>query len=220
MTIQTATLAPLATKKPSARTRLLDLAEQAILRKGFSATSIDELVAGAGITKSGFFYHFKDKSELALALLERHVEQSEAVLDEVFARGRELHDDPLHSFLIAMKLLAEVFDDLPANFPGCIVGSVCYQDQSFNREVRERNAEAVKLWCDRFRGHLEEIAAVHPPRVEIDIEALAAMSAAIVEGCIVVYKVLDDHTVMAKQILLYRSFVQAVFAPSRHVARG
>jgi TetR/AcrR family transcriptional regulator, transcriptional repressor for nem operon len=27
------------------------------------------LIAGAGITKSGFFYHFKDKGELAKALL-------------------------------------------------------------------------------------------------------------------------------------------------------
>jgi len=212
MTIQPTTLPPApVAKKPSARTRLMDLAEQAIIRKGFAATSIEELVVGAGITKSGFFYHFKDKSELARALLERHLDQAEEMLDDVFARGRQLHDDPLHSFLIAMKLLAEVFDDLPANFPGCIVGSICYQDQSFNRQIRELNAEGLRLWCDRFRKHLEEIASVHPPRVAIDMEALAAMSAAIVEGGIVVYKVLDDHKMMAKQVLLYRSFVQSVF---------
>jgi AcrR family transcriptional regulator len=47
------------------RERLLGLAEAAVLEKGFAATSIEELIAGAGITKSGFFYHFKDKSELA-----------------------------------------------------------------------------------------------------------------------------------------------------------
>ena len=36
-----------------------------MLAKGFAATSIEELIAAAGITKSGFFYHFKDKGELA-----------------------------------------------------------------------------------------------------------------------------------------------------------
>ena len=53
-------------RKSDARERLLQLAEQAVLEKGFSATSIEELIAGAGITKSGFFYHFKDKTELAV----------------------------------------------------------------------------------------------------------------------------------------------------------
>jgi AcrR family transcriptional regulator len=42
--------------------------EAAVLEKGFAATSIEELIAAVGITKSGFFYHFKDKNELAKAL--------------------------------------------------------------------------------------------------------------------------------------------------------
>ena len=88
------------TMKPSARERLLELAEVSVIQKGFAGTSIDELVAGAGITKSGFFYHFRDKSELALALLQRHFERDNEILDGLFNRARELHDDPLHAFLI------------------------------------------------------------------------------------------------------------------------
>ena len=53
------------------RERILDAAESAVLDKGFAATSIEELIAAVGITKSGFFYHFKDKGELAKALLVR-----------------------------------------------------------------------------------------------------------------------------------------------------
>ena len=47
-----------ARKGTDTRERILDLAQAAVLDKGFAATSIDELIAGAGITKSGFFYHF------------------------------------------------------------------------------------------------------------------------------------------------------------------
>ena len=46
-----------------------------MLEKGFAATSIDELIAAVGITKSGFFYHFKDKSELAKALMLRYIDE-------------------------------------------------------------------------------------------------------------------------------------------------
>ena len=45
------------------RQKLLDLAYDSLIRKGFAATSIEELVEAAGITKSGFFYHFKDKRD-------------------------------------------------------------------------------------------------------------------------------------------------------------
>ena len=58
-------------KRGDVRERVLALAESAILEKGFGATSIEELIAAAGITKSGFFYHFKDKTELARILLAR-----------------------------------------------------------------------------------------------------------------------------------------------------
>ena len=47
-------------KKTDTRERILELAEAAVLAKGFASTSIEELIAAAGISKSGFFYHFKD----------------------------------------------------------------------------------------------------------------------------------------------------------------
>ena len=200
------------TMKPSARERLLELAEVSVIQKGFAGTSIDELVAGAGITKSGFFYHFRDKSELALALLQRHFERENEILDGLFNRARELHDDPLHAFLIGLKLLAEVLTDLPENHPGCLAASICYQDQLFNREVRELNARGTLTWRTRFGGYLEEIARVHPPRIEVDLQALADMVSALLEGGIVLNKLLKEPKLLATQIMLYRSFIQQVFA--------
>ena len=96
-------------KGSDTRTRILELAEAAVLEKGFAATSIDELIAGVGITKSGFFYHFKDKHDLARQLVERHAAESEAFLEQMAARARELSDDPLHSFLIFLISTAVLF---------------------------------------------------------------------------------------------------------------
>jgi TetR/AcrR family transcriptional repressor of nem operon len=198
--------------KPSARARLMDLAEVSIIQKGFAGTSIDELVAGAGITKSGFFYHFRDKSELARALLERHLTRDDEILGGIFGRARELHDDPLHVYLIGLKMFAELLADLPATYPGCLVAAICYQDQMFSREVRELNTRAMLAWRQRFREHLEEIAEVHPPRMKVDLDALADMLSAVVEGGIVVSKALKEPKVLAEQVLLYRDLVRMVFA--------
>jgi len=130
-------MADLASRRVSdTRERILELAEASVLDKGFAATSIEELIAGAGITKSGFFYHFRDKRELARALMLRYIAHNDAVLDDIFLRADELNEDPLHGFLVALKLFAEMMADLPATHPGCLVASFCYQDRLFDREVQ------------------------------------------------------------------------------------
>jgi len=198
--------------KPSARERLMDLAKVSIIQKGFAGTSIDELVAGAGITKSGFFYHFRDKRELAIALVERHFEQDDEILDGIFGRARELDDDPLRAFLIGVKLLAEFLDNLPANYPGCLVASICYQEQLFNREVRELTREGMLNWRIRFAGYLKEIAERYPPKIDLELDELADMLTTLVEGGLILGKIQSEPKLLPRQLLLYRSFVKAVFA--------
>ncbi|MGL4296860.1 MAG: TetR/AcrR family transcriptional regulator [Aestuariivirga sp.] len=198
-------------RRPDTRERILGAAQDAVLEKGFGATSIDELIAAVGITKSGFFYHFRDKSDLAKALLERYVDDENRILDELFSRAEELHDDPLHQFLIALKLLAELMEDLPNGHPGCMIASVCYQEQLFNRDVVELNATAVRGWRRRFRQKLDTIAEEYPPQIQVDLDALADMASGLVDGGIILSKVLRDRRLLPKQVLLYREFIRAIF---------
>ena len=194
------------------RERILEIAEGAVLAKGFAATSIDELIAAVGITKSGFFYHFKDKGELAKAMLLRYLERDKALLDNLFSRADELNEDPLHGFLVGMKLFAEMMSNLPEVHPGCLAASFCYQDQLFNRKIRRLNAEGMLAWRIRFRERLDLIAKRW--RHEVDLDALADMIATLVEGGLILGRALNDITILPRQVLLYRDFVRSVFAPA------
>jgi len=196
------------------RERILEIAEAAVLAKGFAATSIDELIAAVGITKSGFFYHFKDKGELARAMLLRYLDRDKALLDNLFSRADELNEDPLHGFLVGMKLFAEMMANLPEVHPGCLAASFCYQDQLFNREIRRLNAEGMLAWRIRFRERLDLIAKRYPPRHAVDLDALADMIATLVEGGLILGRALNDITILPRQVLLYRDFVRSVFAPA------
>lgn len=202
-------------RRTDTRERLLEIAEAAVLQKGFAATSIEELIAAAGITKSGFFYHFKDKNDLAKALILRYLEQDKAILDEIFRRADELHEDPLHGFLIGLKLFAEMMADLKAAHPGCLAASYCYQEQLFSEEVRRLNREGVLSWRKRFRERFAAIAARYPPTVEVDLDALADMISTLVDGSITMSKLLREPDILPKQILAYREFVRLVFLPGR-----
>jgi TetR/AcrR family transcriptional repressor of nem operon len=200
--------------------RILDVAEAAVLEKGFAATSIEELIAAVGITKSGFFYHFKDKNELAKALLVRYVKREDALFDDLFRRADELNDDPLHGFLVGLKMMSELMADLPNGHPGCLVASFCYQDRLFDKEVRELNTKAVLNWRRRFRERLALIAARYSPKSLVDLNDLADMLSVIADGGIILSRVVNDKQALSRQIMLYRDFVRTVFLGTDSNHRG
>lgn len=198
-------------KGEATRERVLDLAEAAVLQKGFGATTLEELIAAAGITKSGFFYHFRDKNDLAQALLRRYIDRHNGILDDMFRRSSELTDDPLHGFLIGLKFFADMLADLPNTHPGCIVASFCYQDQQFSRDIRDLNAEGVRAWRSRVHDRLRDIIKLYPPRPGVDVDALADMATTIVEGGIILSRSLGDKEMLARQVMAYRNYVKLAF---------
>jgi AcrR family transcriptional regulator len=205
-------------KPVSARERILEIAEAAILEKGFTATSIEEIIAAAGITKSGFFYHFPDKAALAKALLVRYFDTERKILDDIFGRGQELADDPLQAFLIGLKLFAEAMYDLPNAHPGCLVATYCYQERMFDREIRDMMREGVLTWRERFLSLLRDIEAVYPARDQVNREALADMVNAVVEGGIVMSKALRDPKSLGDQVMLFRSYIKLLYSPASAAA--
>ena len=71
----------------SQHTRLLEAVGRAVAEKGYAATTIDDIVRGAGVSKKTFYEHFRDKEDCFLAAYE-------AAADELFARVREAQSDP------------------------------------------------------------------------------------------------------------------------------
>ena len=198
-------------KGSETRDQILDTAEAAVLEKGFGATSIEELIMAVGITKSGFFYHFKDKSALAKAMLQRYLDRDDHFFDDIFNRSDELSEDPLHGFLIGLKMLSEAFGDVPKTHPGCLVASICYQEQLFNQEIRDLNRDGVLKWRRRFRLHLDKIESQYVPKIDVNLDSMADMLSSLVEGGITLSKTMNDKDVLPKQIMLFRDFVRLVF---------
>jgi TetR/AcrR family transcriptional regulator, transcriptional repressor for nem operon len=56
-------------KAATTRLGILQKAFDLIYQRGFQATSIDDILATTQVTKGAFFYHFKNKEEMGLALI-------------------------------------------------------------------------------------------------------------------------------------------------------
>jgi len=199
------------TKGERTREHVLDIAEDLILQRGYSGTSIDEIISKSGLTKGGFFYHFDGKADLARHLMLRYLDRDITFFVELSERARSLVEEPLQQFLLFLKLLAEAMADLPDTHPGCLIASFTYEAHQFDEQVRGLNAEGLLSWRKLFLAHLEVIAEKYPPRTEQPLEDLADMLSAILEGGIIMSKVLEDGQALPSQLLQYRNYIRLVF---------
>ena len=198
-------------KGAETRLRILDTAQQIVLEKGFSGTSIDEIIDAAGITKGGFFYHFRGKADLARALMQRYLEQDEAFFTAVIERAEELVEDPLQRALLFMKLFAEAMGDLPGVHPGCLVASFTYESQQFDPEVREMAAAGVQRWRDIFRQRFVPVVEKYSMVRKVELDELADTLTSLMEGGIILSRVMNDPQILVQQLLQFRNYLRLLF---------
>jgi AcrR family transcriptional regulator len=65
------------------RQRLLDAAQAIFMKKGFVATSVEDIAQAAGYTRGAFYSNFRSKPELFLELLRRDHETMQAGLQDI-----------------------------------------------------------------------------------------------------------------------------------------
>jgi TetR/AcrR family transcriptional regulator, transcriptional repressor for nem operon len=196
---------------PSTRERILETAHDLILRQGYAATSLDQILERTGVTKGAFFYHFKSKDELARALFERYLAVEDDVLQLTLRRAEKLTADPLQQVLVTLGLFEEIFDALQEPHPGCLIASYLYQNELMTPDATAKSRDAFAIWRNELAQKLRAAAKTHPPRIEPDYDALGDMLNVIVEGAMVTSKLFDDPKIMVRQIQQLRAFIELIF---------
>ena len=195
------------------RERILDSAEALILDHGFGATSVEAVVTRAGITKGAFFHHFPSKSELARALIERFAQADREFFAAQLERARRLASDPLQQVLLLIGLYEEAFESMAEPTPGCLFASYIYENKLFDEATLAVLRESTLQWRHEMRALLDAVARVHPPRLAVDMDALADLFYSITEGAYVMMKTLGDRTLLPRQARHLRHYLELLFRP-------
>jgi len=193
------------------RTNIMNAAEALVLNRGFAATSVDSVIAAAGITKGTFFYHFKAKTDLAVALLQRYADADAGHLDADLARAEELSRDPLQQIVILVGLFKEELSGLSEPYPGCLYASYCYESGLFEENTLGLISGAMANWRARLRPKFEAAMAAHPPRFAVTADGLADMLLGLFEGAFILSRTLKDPELVAQQLGHYRNYIEMLF---------
>jgi len=70
------------------RTEFLDAARKVFAKRGFSDASVTEVVDQAGASVGSLYHHFGSKTDLFIALWERHHKEQQAIAAEAVAKAR------------------------------------------------------------------------------------------------------------------------------------
>lgn len=129
-------------KSEATRLNILQKAFELIYVKGYQTTSIDEIIATTQVTKGAFFYHFKNKDEMGLAIIN---ELLKPVLNSNFIDPLTKDKNPLaaiynmmHHLLIENKFLKPEY--------GCPAANFTQEMGSWNTDFNTVLNELSKQW--------------------------------------------------------------------------
>lgn len=202
------------------RERILDTAQTLVLEKGFSATSLDDIIRATGLTKGAFFHHFRSKGDLARQLVERFAAGDFELMEELRRRAEALAEDPYQALVLFIKLFEEWFDSLPEPFAGCLFAVYVYESQAFEAEVNEIVSRSFRRWEGYYEEMFAAVLAARRPRAEVSAGDLAQMMVSVLEGAFILARAYGEPGLIPRQSRMFRDYLRLLFedVPARSAA--
>src|ERR1700744_3907505 len=125
-------------RRPSARDRLLDAADELFYEEGIHIVGIDRVIEKAGVAKASLYSTFGSKDELVRAYLNRKYEQRRTRITEWLTR----YDDPRDRLLGVFDALGDSIAQ--PGYHGCAFANATAE--SSRGSVAEQGTQAYPGW--------------------------------------------------------------------------
>jgi len=175
----------------SRRNAILDAAARVINERGYSHTSVEDLIAATGLSgKSHFYHYFPSKEALGLAVIdrqfERFTERGLAILSEPMIEPI----DRLSLFIDTLVALQRERDGGSGSPFGNLAGELADAHEGFRRRLDD----VFDRWTEQLDALLREVGP--QLREGVDTVRLARFIIASLEGGMLMTRVARDVAVM------------------------
>ena len=180
----------LTSRGAATRNRIVLAAAELMHVQGVAATTIDEVLAASVTSKSQFYQHFKDKSELVYEVIDLRA-------DEILSWQR-IRLEKVDSFrgLVQWRTAMVQRCTLRRGLWGCELGSLAAELSDTDDKARESLAEHFAEWRGLIAAALERMRDSGRLRPDVDAPALATGLLAAVEGGYLLSQTAHDPRLM------------------------
>ena len=169
----------------------LERAMDVFWSKGYEATSLDDLCAVTGLSRSSFYATFGSKRSLLLRSVDRYVEQRNPKLAAILAQPLPVRD--------AFAALAQQFIDQIVSGPGrrgCFLGNCAAELPRSDRAALARVRQGLESTEATFRDALTRAQSRGDLAADADLSALARFLMSGFQGLRLVGKVNPDRATL------------------------
>lgn len=178
---QTARSRPLTAKGAATRSRIVEAAANLFYERGVDRTSLDDVMAVSGVSKSQLYHYFADKDALVLAVIS-------AQTGHVLA-AQQPHLGALDS-LGALQAWRDMIvqRSIDVGLMGCPLGSLAGELANEFPSAREQLAAAFAAWLEQIEKGLSAMRDRGELAPSVDPHELALAVLAAVQGGLLVSK--------------------------------
>jgi AcrR family transcriptional regulator len=180
-------------RREETRQKLLESAFSVFATHGYERATVDEIVREAGFSKGAFYVHFESKEDLFWAMLEGRVANLQDTIREALDTTQPVADNE-------RRILEAVFalDKNDKHWPALFVEFVAHAAR--NERVREKLHEMYRRWHRFTVEMLEEGRKAGRVRIDLDIEFMASVSMALVEGSLMQSRLAPESVNLSKMV--------------------
>lgn len=197
------------TRSKDAKTKLLDAALRVIRAKGYSATTVDDLCASAGVTKGAFFHHFKSKEALGVAAAEHWSD----ITGGLFADAPyHAPSDPLERLIGYIEFRREILQGEIPDFT-CLVGTMVQETYQSAPAIRDACRASIFDHAGRLEADISDAMARYKVS-GFSAESLALHTQAVLQGAFILAKAGDSSRFAVDSVDHLIRYVRLLFSQS------
>ena len=190
------------------KTKLLNAALRVIRAKGYAATRVEDICEAAGLTKGGFFHHFKSKEELAVAAADYWAEWTGGL----FASA-PYHDapGPVEKLLAYVDFRKSILQGELVDYT-CLVGTMVQETYESHPAIRDACERSISGHAATLERYITEAMQERGIDGEWTAESLALYTQAVIQGAFILAKAKGSPEVAADCLDHLRRYLEQLFS--------
>ncbi len=158
------------------KAQLIEIALEKFARLGYHQTKISDIVSEAGVAQGTFYWHFKSKEAIGLAIIEQGQERLLQVIDQGYRQDPGDLDDMVQA---SEALFVRLFGFAEQNRH---LMEILLMGNGADQTIRQSISAARNAMEQGFRRNIRRAKELHMLPESIDVELRAALLMSMCEG--------------------------------------